>query len=404
MNAHIITDLGYGDSGKGSTVDYIIRAGLPTARFLVIRLQGGHQVGHTVKFEEPGKTPILHEFRNFGSGVFQDVPTWYGPETTMFPLGLETEYEQLSLRNFEPVNYYHPDVMVTTSYDIAFNRWCEDSKGVNRHGSVGMGFNATIERNKKCQFTVGMMVNSNPYILKLKLQSIKDYYRDWGVPSSVLDIIDLDIEIRAYLDVTKIVKILELPDHELYSDIIFEPNQGILLDQKYGIFPHVTRSTTTSAPAYDYVNKHLTAYKRMCIYRYAVSRCYHTRHGAGPFEQFPIKLRNTEMEVNKFNLYQHDFKVSKLDLQLLEYALRVNFLEHDLTKYTYTTDHIIFTCYDQLMTKNIECISREDGVVHELGLTPTQFKEYLIKQLNVPEIKKAAFWVSDNPKMNLTDI
>lgn len=405
MNIHIITDLGYGDSGKGSMVDYIIRAGRSDSKkFLVIRLQGGHQVGHTVKFDEPGKTPVLHEFRNFGSGTFQGIDTWYGPETTMFPLGLEAEYNELLLKKFKPFNYYHPDVMVTTSYDIAFNRWSEDSKGIKRHGSVGMGFNATIERNKKCQFTVGMLVNSNQYILQLKLQSIKDYYRDWGVPSSVLDEVDFAGEIEVYSNVAKsgIFDVRALPKHNLYTDLIFEPNQGILLDQKYGMFPHVTRSTTTSAAAYEYITKHFkTDYK--VIKRYAISRCYHTRHGAGPFDQFPIELKNTEMESNKFNSYQHDFKVSKLDLQLLEYALRVNFLEHSEIENARIVDHVVFTCFDQLMTQYIECVTRTDDGISEFCLDPTEFTKYLINKLNLDVLRTARFWVSINPKMHLIE-
>ena len=43
--AHIITDLGFGDSGKGATTDRIAAAHCRSATVLVVRSAGGSQAG-----------------------------------------------------------------------------------------------------------------------------------------------------------------------------------------------------------------------------------------------------------------------------------------------------------------------------------------------------------------------
>lgn len=388
MTTYVLTDLGYGDSGKGATVDYLIREKIPiTESKIVVRLQGGHQVGHTVKFGD-----IIHEFRNFGSGTFQGVPTYYGPETTVYPRTFNIEIEQL-LPDVRPHVYCHPDTLITTKYDILVNRWQEDCRGENRHGSVGMGFNATIERNQKCQFTVHMLY-ANEYVIKQKLESIKNYYISLGIPSNVFteDIIESEIT-----DIKYFRRRITMKDFDFlfsYDNIIFEPNQGVLLDQKYGMFPHVTRSNTTaSAPMLFIHDILLRNVDVLTIEKYDISRIYHTRHGAGPFDVFPIMLTNTENESNVNNQYQKEFKVSKLDLRLLDYAISINdqYWSNIVTNHT-----LIFTCLDQLTTNDIEFIDLEGNERSE------PLEEFLGIIKHELESDAKVFATSNNPTMELT--
>ena len=119
-----VIGLGYGDEGKGSVVDYL--AAKYPKNSLVVRHAGGHQVGHTVMVDN-----IIHEFRNFGSGTFRDVPTYYTKPCTISPIGFHIEYDTLyeKMPTVTPIVYIHPLCPIVTIYDIDFN-------AVIAHGSI----------------------------------------------------------------------------------------------------------------------------------------------------------------------------------------------------------------------------------------------------------------------------
>lgn len=56
--------------------------------------------------------------------------------------------------------------------------------------------------------------------------------------------------------------------------VIFEGSQGLLLDERYGSFPHVTYGDMTASGAFDVAGCELPVM--------GVTRSYQTRHGAGP--------------------------------------------------------------------------------------------------------------------------
>lgn len=344
MTAHIITDLGYGDSGKGNTVDYLCRT--INGNNIVIRTSGGHQIGHTVC-----KDGVYHEFHNFGSGTLQNVPTLYYKGTTMFPIHLLNELENLNSKfnNFKlPIQYYHPDVMVTTSFDVMANRLTEERRGTSSHGSVGLGFGNTIERSNKFKFTIFDILHSSEYVLRQKLDGIRNYYKSI-LPFKEFDNIDVDTEIRSYnlLGKLPINIITNIQDFiNIYDNLIFEGNQGVLLDMDYGIYPHVTRCHTTAKPSVKFINKYLEDNIKINVYD--ISRIYHTRHGNGPFDESELDLINTENESNKNNQYQGKFKYSALNLNLLLRSISCNTLELNKCNSNNFYWNFIFTCCDQL--------------------------------------------------------
>ena len=61
--AHIVVDLGFGDSGKGTVTDHLVRQ---TGARLVVRFNGGAQAGHTVVLAD-GRS---HTFSQLGAGSF----------------------------------------------------------------------------------------------------------------------------------------------------------------------------------------------------------------------------------------------------------------------------------------------------------------------------------------------
>jgi adenylosuccinate synthase len=75
-----------------------------------------------------------------------------------------------------------------------------------------------------------------------------------------------------------------------------------------------------------------------------VTRAYHTRHGAGPFrEQGSLKLSNKKTETNQYNPFQQNFKISYLDIDLVNYALKCdNVHSSNINK------NLVITCVDQI--------------------------------------------------------
>ena len=66
--AILLGGLGFGDEGKGATVDYLTRH---FGADMVIRYNGGHQAGHRVQLPDG----TSHVFSQFGSGYFAGANT-----------------------------------------------------------------------------------------------------------------------------------------------------------------------------------------------------------------------------------------------------------------------------------------------------------------------------------------
>ena len=64
QQAILTVDLGFGDAGKGSIVDFLTRE---TAAHTVVRYNGGAQAGHRVVTDGPDAQE--HVFAQFGSGT-----------------------------------------------------------------------------------------------------------------------------------------------------------------------------------------------------------------------------------------------------------------------------------------------------------------------------------------------
>lgn len=328
MANKIVVGLGFGDEGKGVTTSYL--SGL-NPNSIVVRYNGGQQAGHTVHYR--GR---VHVFSQFGAGTLQGLPTYLSQYCTMYPPALIEEAKLLEDVREHPL-YIHPETMITLPIDIEFNRVTEDSLGKDRHGSVGMGFGATIQRNE-AHFNLYAKDLLFPRILRAKLENIyKHYYKT--PPGD---------DIEYFLDCVEKVESLGICicDHETiyhsFLDIIYEGAQGILLDQHHGFFPNVTRSNTTCRNVVEMLPNGREEDNTEVFY---VTRCYQTRHGAGymSYEDHPRPvLVNNHMETNVSHAYQGDFRVTELDIESLIYAL-----ESDKIHTKYWRKSLVITCLDQ---------------------------------------------------------
>jgi adenylosuccinate synthase len=339
--ASIVIDLGFGDSGKGVTVDFLC-AQKPTET-LVVRFSGGHQVGHTVELDG-----VRHTFSNFGAGTLRGVSTFYSPHTVIFPPALLHEWTNVA--RYAPVVYYHPQVQVATPYDIAYNLALEKQQG---HGSCGVGFGATVARGLD-GYKLHAHDLTNRWILKEKLQAIQAYYNQ-KVRRTPIAVQEAYWKEADYVDTSAFEQIcLEAigpvrlkPLKELASEFrhfVFEGSQGIMLDQDHGFFPHVTRSHTTSRNAFSIIKEQWGS--QLNVDMYYVTRCYQTRHGAGPMSMDKaVTLVNTEYEANRTNQHQGVFRTAELDVDLLRYAHACDRAYHP--PHISIDENLVVTCLDQ---------------------------------------------------------
>ncbi len=141
----VVVDLGYGDAGKGTVVDWLCtrRCGEEPVH-AVVRFNGGAQAAHNVVTAD-GRH---HSFAQFGSGTFTPgVRTHLSRHVLVDPLALIAEAGHLAalgVRDALDRLTVDRSALVTTPYHRAANRARETARGAGRHGSCGMGVGETM--------------------------------------------------------------------------------------------------------------------------------------------------------------------------------------------------------------------------------------------------------------------
>lgn len=335
-HAIIVTDLGFGDAGKGSIVDYLARTGEAP---LVIRFNGGPQAAHNV-ITHGGKH---HTFAQFGSGTFVPGTTThlsrfmlvnpfncYAEAEHLEALGVENAWERLS------VDYR---ARIITPWHTALNRLREIARGAGRHGSCGQGIGETMA-DSLAGFTVYAGDFAAARRLRSRLTALRDRKREQLQPL-LLNLPDtqqvrqerrlledpavLDLCVATYRDFAETVRItdeaFERQLLESHHRVIFEGAQGVLLDEWFGFHPYTTWSTTTFENALTVLSDNAYDDK---ITRLGVIRGYATRHGPGPFVTEDVHLTEAVPDShNGNNTWQRAFRIGYPDLVALRYALTV---------------------------------------------------------------------------------
>ncbi|MGG7664867.1 adenylosuccinate synthetase [Dyadobacter sp. BHUBP1] len=340
-HTHIVLGMGYGDEGKGVFTDYLSSK---LAHPVVIRFNGGHQCGHTVMHADSQ----LHVFSNFGSGSFRQIPVFFSRFCTIDPTGIVRELRALQQCGISPVLFVDPLAMVTTPFDKFYNI---NDRANLAHGTVGVGFGATVERNQG-PFKLYAQDLFFPSVLERKLEAVRDYYRTRfkarGLESCLealeLEIIRLDHFLRDVDSDRGTIRLLtESRLFEMgFENYIFEGGQGILLDMDFGIFPNVTRSNTTSRNAFEILSRNG---QQTAPTVYYLTRAYQTRHGNGwmSAENYPVALIHNLHETNRPGGHQGAFRTGILDTDMLRYALQC-----DANFAGGAEKQMVISCMDQL--------------------------------------------------------
>jgi len=340
-NIDIVLGTLFGDEGKGAFVNYKCTT---KEKPLIVRFNGGHQVGHTVVIGDK-----RHIFSNFGSGTLQGVPTFWSRFCTVSPTGVLKEGKVLREMGITPEVYYDANAMITTPFDILQNIRNND---VNNHGSVGVGFGQTIQRNDD-HYHLYVRDLQYPEIRDAKLKNIiNKYYRLNFDPQHEHQNATTKKIYEDFLvacdDLVDRYEIMQNGLQGLYDhNFIFEGGQGIMLDMDYGFFPNVTRSNTTAKNALVLIKEIEKGIGcKLNTHTYYITRAYQTRHGNGYMTNGHLDnsyIIENPNETNSSDGFQGEFRKSVLDLDMLHYAISCDKYENPDSKRT-----LVVTCLDQV--------------------------------------------------------
>lgn len=357
-----VVGLGFGDEGKGRVVDWLCSHNHDS---LVIRYSGGQQAGHTVEFNG-----TRHVFSNFGSGTLRERPTYWSAFCSVDPQGICNEYDLLLSKNImNPSLWIDLKAPITTPYD----KWHNIRRdSVLNHGTCGVGVGSTFDREEHHYHLLAEDL-LYMHIFKLKLEEIREYYKFKEKP---------EVTEKFLGECKRMLELVELTDSTImedYEELIFEGSQGLMLDQNFGIFPHVTRSSTGK--------KNIQLLSSNVI-PYLVTRCYETRHGNGPMTGIELGDVFVEdiLETNVTNEFQGPFRKRMLNLDTLQYAL-------DKGDFLKTSPILVITCFDHIKAKYSFSFNGKP-------FYHTDIKDYCIDVANKLNIRTVYY--SDSPSGDLT--
>lgn len=331
----IVVGLGFGDEGKGGTVDWLCAQGGVAS---VVRFNGGAQAAHNVIAEG-----VHHTFRQFGSGALSGTPTYLAATMLVEPIRLAQEAEtlaQLGVSNPLANLTVHPDALVTTPVHVAANRTREDARGAARHGSCGLGIGETtwydlatragvhagqrwanfVAPSATTESAIRVQDCLDERVLTRKLDALAAFYRPL-IETGAHAHPDVSRMAEVYTEFAGAVRAADeghLAAISAGGRLVFEGAQGVLLDEWRGLHPYTTWTRTTPSHARS-IGRSIGRSAAVL----GVSRTYQTRHGAGPLagQDDALQLARPELH-NEFGAYQGGWRIGPLDPIALRYAVR----------------------------------------------------------------------------------
>ena len=351
----IVIGANFGDEGKGVITDYITRT---TEEPVVIRFNSGSQAGHTVISRDGTR----HVFGHFGSGTFNNVPTFLSKYFVINPLTFLKERNELINKGVSPKVFVDPRCLITTPYDMMLNQMIENARGDKKHGSCGLGFNETLIRNKDNRYRLTMKEidkdNMKATLIKIRDEYVIARLKEVNIDSVMeefKDILKSDDIIENFIydvmEFQKNIQIKEIKDIDTKSKtLIFEGAQGLMLHQDYKYFPHVTPSNTGIENVLNLLDEcYRSKENELDIEAIYVTRAYLTRHGEGPMPgEVNEKPYSKIVDLtNIYNKYQGSLRFGLLNIDLLNENIKYDFNKAKNYKFK-VKKSIAVTCIDQI--------------------------------------------------------
>jgi adenylosuccinate synthase len=360
--AQIVTDLSFGDAGKGTTVDYLARQ---ASSAVVVRHNGGAQAAHNVVAPD-GRH---HTFSQFGSGSFvEGAATHLSRYMMINPVSMLVEADHLMTLGVSDIWHrltVDEAAPIIMPWHRAANRLRELARGQSRHGSVGVGISelqCDILESSELVVTPKDLFDRPRIVRRLQELQRRKYdqmLREFGdaadseMAQQAWDILTNDelpeiLMEHYYRWLSTGLRVVE-GDHlqtlaRTYQSMIFEGSQGVLLDEWFGFHPYTTWSTTTSENALRLLSE---VNHSATVTRFGVLRSYTTRHGPGPFVSEDPSLHTVIPELhNGTGAWMGAFRYGHFDLVAHRYAIEA----------TGGVDQLVVTGLDR--AENWRCVDR----------------------------------------------
>ncbi len=279
MGKHVVVvGTQWGDEGKGKIVDLLTQNAQ-----VVVRYQGGHNAGHTLKIN--GEKTVL---RLIPSGMLRShVHCYIGNGVVLSPDALLTEIKELEHKGISvrPRLHISQACPLILPCHVALDKAREIHKGKLAIGTTGRGIGPAYE-DKIARRALKVSDLLNKERLAEKLTELLDYHnfvltQYYNQPAVELQpLLDEALlwaeELRPMItDVTA-----RLHEHREKGDaILFEGAQGVYLDIDHGTYPFVTSSNTCVGSV---VNG--AGFGPLYLdYILGITKAYTTRVGGGPF-------------------------------------------------------------------------------------------------------------------------
>lgn len=286
----VVIGANFGDEGKGlATATFAAKA----HNGVIVLTNGSAQRGHTVESRIDSEIK-RHVFHHFGASCpTHPIDTFIPSQYSINPIEFIREFAELNAQKWPIGNVYvHPDAIVTTPYDMIVNRVLETNRGAKRHGSTGMGYWATLCRDKEIHITYLDVIKETVEqkisdIIEFSVNSLKQDNAE--IPEDYAKILFSDGLRKHFLEDAKLMAKLTAPmpinKFRKYDTIIFENSQGLLLSDDGSDDPFKTPSFTGLDNVQNITDEFFEEDEIGNIEVCYVTRPYLTRHGVGPFKE-----------------------------------------------------------------------------------------------------------------------
>ena len=273
----VIVGTQWGDEGKGKIVDLLTER----AR-VVVRYQGGHNAGHTLKIK--GEKTVL---RLIPSGILRpDSRCYIANGVVVSPEALLGEMEELEAKGITVASRLFVSLacpLVLASH-VALDKARESKRGNQAIGTTGRGIGPAYEdKVARRALKVGDLFRAD---WPEKLASLLEYHnflltQYYGVSAVSFDeVLASSVRWQSRLKSMATDVTTCLHEHRRLGDaILFEGAQGIYLDVDHGTYPFVTSSNTCVGS----VSNGAGFGPLYLDYVLGVVKAYTTRVGSGPF-------------------------------------------------------------------------------------------------------------------------
>lgn len=278
MGKHVVVvGTQWGDEGKGKIVDLLMNDAQ-----VVVRYQGGHNAGHTLKIN--GEKTVL---RLIPSGILRpNVQCYIGNGVVVSPDALLAEIAELENKGIQVRDRLHisQSCPLILPCHVSLDKARESRAGM-AIGTTGRGIGPAYEdKIARRAIRIGDLFHRDRFIKKLTNLLdyhnfvLTQYYQQPAV--EIAEILEASLAWAEALKSMVTDVTLRLHEHRERGDaILFEGAQGVFLDIDHGTYPFVTSSNTCIGSV---VNGSGFG-PRYIDYVLGITKAYTTRVGGGPF-------------------------------------------------------------------------------------------------------------------------